>query len=49
LPIHTVERITPCVFLPYIIFSPYAPHAFMSFLSGSESSVNGSLYFAANF
>jgi len=24
-PIHTVERITPTVFLPYIIFSPQAP------------------------
>src|SRR5262249_39627246 len=24
-PIHTVDRMTPIVFLPYIIFSPYAP------------------------
>ena len=24
-PIQTVERITPVVFLPYIVFSPYAP------------------------
>src|SRR5204862_5239411 len=40
-PIHTVERITPFVFLAYIILSPYAPHAVMSVRSGSESSVNG--------
>src|SRR5882762_3762627 len=48
-PIHTVERITPFVFLPYIILSPYAPHAVISLRSGSESSVNGSRYFCANF
>src|SRR3989442_11277208 len=48
-PIHTVERITPLVFLPYIILSPYAPHAVMTLRSGSESSVNGSRYFCANF
>jgi hypothetical protein len=40
---------TPFVFLPYIILSPYAPHASMTLRSGSESSVNGSRYFAANF
>src|SRR5262249_18304643 len=48
-PIHTVERITPFVFLPYIILSPYAPHAVMTLRSGSESSVNGRRYFCANF
>src|SRR5262245_4123971 len=44
-PIQTVERITPVVFLPYIIFSPHAPYFIITFLSGSESSRNGSLYF----
>src|SRR5690349_6823331 len=48
-PIHTVERMTPFVFLPYIILSPYAPHAVMTFRSGSDSSVKGSRYFCANF
>src|SRR5207344_3129991 len=48
-PIHTVERITPFVFLPYIIFSPNAPYAAITFRSGSDSRVNGSLYLAANF
>src|SRR5439155_16032484 len=44
-PIQTVERITPVVFLPYIIFSPHAPYFVITFLSGSESSRNDSLYF----
>src|SRR5262249_60246413 len=48
-PIHTVERMTPMVFLPYIIFSPYAPYVFIILRSGSESSGNGSLYFLMNF
>src|SRR5262249_34916676 len=48
-PIHTVERITPWTFLPYIIFSPKAPYLVITDLSGSESSRNGSLYLAANF
>ena len=48
-PIHTLERITPLVFLPYIILSPYAPHASMTLRSGSDRSGNGSLYFVANF
>ena len=47
-PIQTVERITPVVFLPYIIFSPHAPYFVITFLSGSESSMNGSLYFFVN-
>src|SRR5207253_168362 len=40
--IHTLERITPLVFLPYIILSPYAPHASMTLRSGSDRSGNGS-------
>ena len=46
---HTVVRMTPVVFLPYIILSPYAPHAVITLRSGSDSSVNGSRYFCANF
>src|SRR5262245_38625093 len=48
-PTHTVERMTPVTFFPYIIFSPKAPQAVIVFLDGSDSSVNGSLYFARNF
>ena len=48
-PIQTVHRITPFVFLPYMILSPYAPQAVMSFRSGSDRSAKGSLYFDANF
>ena len=49
LPISTVERITPTVFLPYIIFSPKAPYFFITLRSGSERSGKGSLYFPMNF
>ncbi len=48
-PIQTVERMTPVVFLPYIIFSPKASYLLITFLSGSQSRVNGSLYLDANF
>src|SRR5215467_14449066 len=41
-PIQTVERITPTVFLPYIVFSPYAPYFRITLRSGSERSGNGS-------
>ena len=44
-----MDRITPVVFLPYIIFSPQAPYLLITFLSGSDSSVKGSEYLAANF
>ena len=48
-PIQTVERMTPVVFFPYIIFSPKAPYFVITFLSGSQSSGKGSLYFFVNF
>src|SRR6185369_10889871 len=32
-PTQTLERMMPIFFTPYIIFSPYAPHSFMTFLS----------------
>ena len=48
-PTQTVDRMTPIFFFPYIIFSPYAPYFSMTFLSGSLSNVNGSLYFDLNF
>ena len=47
-PIQTVDRITPTIFLPYIVFSPYAPYDRMTLRSGSESSMNGSRYLDAN-
>src|SRR6186713_1343717 len=48
-PTQTVDRITPVTFFPYIIFSPKAPYAVIVFFDGSDSSANGSLYFARNF
>ncbi len=47
-PTQTVERITPIVLRPYIVFSPQAPHCVMTFRSGSESRGNGSRCWAAN-
>ena len=48
-PTQTVERITPVLLLPYMILSPQAPYSAMTFLSGSDRSVKGSLYLLANF
>ena len=39
-PIQTVDRITLTVFLPYIVFSPYALYFAITFIVGSLSNLN---------
>src|SRR5215471_20901974 len=47
-PMTTVERMVPSTVLPYMTFFPKAPYFFMTSSWGSDKSVNGSLYLAAN-
>ena len=48
-PTTKVDRITPTVFLPYSVFSPYAPYASRTERDGSASSGNVSCCASRNF